>query len=338
MRIACFALFFACFSFLAGLGIAQDVPEEEPRPDYGLMMRMNLLLPGTAQKALGQDREATRYYFSLPLMVLGNAMILSGAIWGTDWIVFDAQMDDGNTYLFRYNQNPTPPIQALILGGSIISLYGNFLGVYSSYAAHRDYVDMYGSPPGGGNGRVGRESMVEILTAPYVPKNLLNTDVLPILVLIVFGNMAASDVNRIGDFFRRESVPFLGVEMHPLAGLGLQTVSAALLVTANSAWEEVLYRGLLLETNGPIYSSLSFGLAHLSNMLVPEVGVEQTILQTLFATAFGFYAVDRVTGSGYELKRMVTLHYWNNVLSMILGYILDPDEYGNFSLGFTVAY
>ena len=146
------------------------------------------------------------------------------------------------------------------------------------------------------------------------------------------------DLQAVGDFFSRDTVPFFGAELHPAMGLALRIVSAAAFVTANAAWEEILYRGLFLETSSVLYSSLSFGLAHLPNMLAPGVGIGQTLLQTLFATAFGFYTADRVIQRSYRLERMVSLHYWNNVLSMVLGYLLDPEEYGRLTVGFELSF
>ena len=121
---------------------------EDLRPNYRMMMQRNTFLPGSAQKALGQNDQALGYYMSLPLMVVGNAMALSGVIWGGGWISFDVQQQDGDTVLLKYNEQPGPWSQVLMYGGSVVTLYGNVLAAYSTYAAHRDYVDLYGDPFG----------------------------------------------------------------------------------------------------------------------------------------------------------------------------------------------
>jgi membrane protease YdiL (CAAX protease family) len=129
-----------------------------------------------------------------------------------------------------------------------------------------------------------------------------------------------------GRYFRRGRVEFLGYPVTPLTGFGLEVLLAGVLVTANAVWEELSYRGLGLQVNGTVYSSLSFGFAHLTNMLVPGVTVEDTVLQTLFATAFGFYAADRVQRREDGLERMIALHFWNNLLSLVLSYLADPES------------
>jgi hypothetical protein len=158
-----------------------------------------------------------------------------------------------------------------------------------------------------------------------MPKNLVNAEVLPVLFLSVFGAMRPSDLLAVDDYFRRRRVPFLGWSVSPWAGLGLRVVTAWALVTANATWEEVAFRGTSLERTGVWVSSLSFGTAHLGNMVLPEVSVEEALLQSLFATGFGVYAAAMTVRADYGLQRAVAAHFWHNMIALTLGYLVDPD-------------
>ena len=69
MRIRCAAAALGAILLVNPGLMADDVQRDEHRPDYRLMMQRNMLLPGSAQKMLGNDDEAVLYYLSLPLMV-----------------------------------------------------------------------------------------------------------------------------------------------------------------------------------------------------------------------------------------------------------------------------
>lgn len=227
--------------------------------------------------------------------------------------------------------------QWLFYSGITLSLYGSLLSAYSQYAAVRDLTDR--APPTDPPAkRTGRESLPALLAAPFTPRHVLCYDVLPILALTTANSLAGYDPARIVEYFRRDTVPFMGTEVRPGVGLVLRVATSLVLVTANAAGEEILFRGLTLEQSGPVISSLSFGLAHLSNALVPDVPIEDTVLQTIFALGFGFYAADRTMGAGYRFERMVALHFWNNLIAFTLGYLLDPEAQQGLSIGCRAAW
>jgi hypothetical protein len=313
------------------------VPEcraERPdgKPDYDELTALNSLLPGIGLSRLGLEEEAKWYYAALPLSLAGTGLAVTGVFLFSNSVRFDAERRDGETYLVRYDRELGALSNILVYGGVVLGLYGNLLTTYSGYALHREYVDRYGDPYGGETVTTGRLTLPEVIAAPFLPSVVFSVDVLPVLGLSTAAGFSVSDYRRMGDFFTRESVPFMGFAVHPVAGLGLQILSGLLLVTANSAWEEIAFRGLQLETRGTVYSSFSFGLAHLTNMLVPGASVESTMLQTLFATAFGFYAAERTLDHGYDFRRMVALHFWHNLLSLVLGYLAEPEETGVFTI------
>ena len=302
------------------------------------MVLRNTLVPGTAQLALGETAEGIVYLAALPLQLAGLGLVA----YQTARVLADAELgpfgEAGRTYLIREaDPSRSPADQWLFYGGMTLSLYGNLLAAYSQYAAHRDYVDRYGDPAGLPPVRRGRESLPQLLVAPWLPRNVLSADVLAALALTTGASLAGGDFARVGDYFRRETVPFMGAPVTPLQGLALRLATSVLLVTANAVSEEILFRGTVLELSGVSSSALSFGLAHLPNALLPGAALEDTVLQTVFALGFGFYAARSTVANGYRLERMAALHFWNNILSFTLSYLVDPDSQRELSIGFRSA-
>lgn len=310
----------------------------EEQPDYRTLILRNALLPGTAQLALGDTAEGIVYLAALPLQLVGLGLVTWQLIETTQDAEIGLFQEEGRTYFIREaDPSRSAREQWLYYGGMTLSLYGNLLAAYSQYAAYRDYVDRWGDPWGALPVRSGRESLPLLLASPWLPRNALSADVLAGLALTAAGSLGGGDFARIGEFFRRETVPFMGSTVTPAAGLGLRLATAILLVTANSLSEEILFRGIWLEQAGETASSLTFGLAHLSNALLPGTAIEDTLLQTAFATGFGFYAARSTVSHGYNLERMAAFHFWNNVLAFTLGYLLEPESQGGLCIGFRTA-
>lgn len=305
----------------AGPVAAQSDAADEPEPPpLRSTLLWNTLLPGTAQIALGQQTEGRLILAgSLTLRITGLGLLLwqqlDGAETGGGLGIYS---QDGRTYLF-------PPDEDGGLVGSdwrynaglAIATWGSLLTAYSQWAGWRDLSDLYELPAP----RRGRESLGDLLLAPYRPENVFTFDFFPVFPLTILGQMSPDDIAVYGDFFRRDHVDFWGLEVSPWAGLALNTLFTLGLVHANATAEEILYRGFVLEQRGVVRSSLSFGAAHLPNMLVPGVSVEDTLYQTLFATLFGFYAANRAEANGYDFSRMVALHFWHNVFAFTAGYL-----------------
>jgi hypothetical protein len=320
---------FAAAGFLlaavAVCAVASDAQVED-MPDYSRMMLLNGLVPGTAQFALGQPEEGLVYAASLPLTLVGTGMMVYYVAAERGGLRYYVREQADGTHLFEYaSPERDPRSRWLFVTGTAFTLYGTLLGAYSEYAAHRDYVDRYGSRLGVDGARSGRDSLPSLLASPYLPRNVLNAEVLPLLFLSVFGSVRPSDLFAVGDYFRRDRVPFLGWSVSPWAGLGLRLATAWMLVTANATWEEVAFRGTSLERSGVWVSSVSFGTAHLGNMILPEVSVEETLLQSLFATGFGVYTAAMTARNDYRLERAVAAHFWNNIIALTLAYLVEPD-------------
>ena len=316
----------------SGQEITADVP------DYTRMMLANALLPGTAQRQLGKADEALRYYPSLPMSVVGAGMIVAATIVGDGELAFDLESNESGSYLVRYTGEESLATELLVYGGLILSLYGNLLSAYSSYGAHRDFVDIYGDPFRSTPYVSGRLSLRDAFFAPFKPEHVFSIDVLPMLGLMTLGGFSIDEWRSILSYFNHTRVDFFSIPVSAAAALLGQSLISTLMTTATAAWEELMFRGLSLEVNGSVHSSVSFGLSHLANMLVPGVSVEETLAQSIYATAFGFYAADRVLQRNFRIERMIALHYWHNFLSLLLGFMADPESEKGLSIKYIISF
>lgn len=333
--------FFAGLSlfFLSCTAIFAD---EEPGlptepPPYTRMMVLNGLIPGYAQFQLGQTDAGWAYLSALPLGIAGQGLLLYYYTQGPSLTLRPTEGPDGQTVLIPQERTERQgELEWMLHTGITLTVYSSLLSAYSSWSAHRDWTDEYVRRPR----RRGRETLWELVSAPYRPENLLTGDFFPMFPLTLVTSLRPNDLERIGTFFGSERVDFWGSSVTPAAGLALNTVYSLILVAANAASEEILFRGLSLETSGAVYSSLSFGLAHLPNALIPNIGVEETLLQTAFATLFGFYAADRTLQNDYRFGPMVALHYWHNVGALGLNYLTQAAQAEGrpFTIRFSLRY
>jgi membrane protease YdiL (CAAX protease family) len=115
--------------------------------------------------------------------------------------------------------------------------------------------------------------------------------------------------------------------------LGLTAAGALALVAANATVEEILFRGMYLDRMGVVGSSLFFGANHLVNAFVlPGFSFEEAGAQAAFATLFGLYAASRTEANGGDFRRMIALHYWHNVSTLVLGYLIHPNDVQLFQI------
>jgi len=292
---------------------------------YSQLMVKNAIVPGLGMHMLGNEKEARLYFAALPMQLAGAGLVAAGVFLDENGIEMSLERQNNVTTLLTYKKELTSASRLLMLSGTGFYLYGNLLAAYSSYAVHSDFISRFGAPKDFSGSDRERIPLIRALTAPFRTDNIVSIDVLPIIGLSTLTGFSIDDYRKIGTFFRRDKVDFLGYSVSPATGFGLEILLACGIVTANAAWEELAFRGVALQTSGILTSSLSFGFAHLTNMLAPGTSVENTLLQTLFATAFGFYAADRVQQNENGLERMIALHFWNNLLAFVLGYMADPE-------------
>ncbi len=288
-------------------------------PDYNSMMLINALIPGHAQFKLGQEKDGYLYLSSIPVSIIGQTLLFL-YFWDNKK-TWNPRTENNKTYLTQYEtQNISK--KWMLYAGLTISIYATLISSYSSYSAHRDFTDKFAPS----NLKTGKENLSELIFSPFKAENIFTWDFFPVFPITVISSVQGSDFQSIGKFFTKQNVPFMGFNVNPIAGFGLNLLATVLLVLANASWEEIMYRGLKLEQSGVVSSSLSFGLAHIGNMLLPDTSVEDTLLQTGFATLFGFYAANRTMANNYDFRRMIALHFWHNVLSSSINYMVKPEN------------
>jgi len=322
----------------------EEATSEKKIPSYSELMLLNSLIPGTGQFSMNNSEEAWFYIWSAPLSLAGNAMVLYYYFCTQGGIDLSMVQQDGKTYPFTVNAR-NPNDDWILYSGTVLALYGSLLGAYSEWALQRDYVDLYAKDLDLVQARVGRESLGELILAPYNPKNFLSFDVWPVIALNTATTITSDNIKAIQNFFTETDEnnvlvnrTFWGYEMNPYLAFGARLVSALVLVSANATWEEIFYRGILLERDGIEISSFNFGLGHLGNMIMPGVSVADTMLQTLYATAFGFYTADMTKKSAYKIDKAVTLHFWNNIIAFTLDYLINPEAQSGLTIGISLEY
>lgn len=294
-----------------GLTAAALVPAvadaQVQRPDIGTALG-NIVLPGLLQVTDGQPEG---YWY-----MAGGPLLIAGTVLQTDYIL---------------NEGDTTRLWELGLSLPLAEIGGS-LSVYSDFAFERDYTNQFADP----DRRKPRESYGSLLFAPFLPENFLDLRVLPVVGLLAVPGFTYDSVKAMAGYFLRPSVSFFGLTTTPAAGLALEAVFALSVNLFVATAEEELFRGILLDRWGPAASAIGFGAIHLGNILVtvtpslPALSQEQVagvLQQSAFALCFGVYANVLSDQDGGRLRKTVSLHYWNNVIAMIAGY-MEGDGFG----------
>jgi len=287
----------------------EPTPSETPavkRPNAGLIIA-NEFAPGILQ--LSEDKSEGWWYLPGGALALGGSVIQAVGI-------YDSAAMGGWAFP----------------AGTLIGEIGLSQTAYSYYAFLRDFYDSRTDPDK--SLRRGRESYAEILLAPFDPKNVFSLDILPVLGYAIIPSIDAESARAIADYWSRDSVSFMGASMSPGAALAAETAYAMALNLFVASFEETFFRGILLERWGLAASSLAFGAIHLSNLLLLDPSsfddVWSVSMQALSATAIGFYLGYVTRREGYDLRKAVTLHYWNNIIAFVLPFMIN----GGGELGF----
>ncbi len=280
---------------------------------------INTLLPGWYQIQDGRTLEGALYMSGLPMLIGGQ---LLAVLWAEELnadVEFFKEVD-GRHYFMYSESFRSGGNDLLFFAANAATLWGTLLYSYSQYdVAVRESSGVAESHTQLGLG--------EILLAPWQPKNVFNPQVLPVLVLTNLVPLYSIVMDGEAEaFFTRETVPFLGRQVSPALAFGGALAGSLFLVSANAGWEEIVFRGPVLQRRGLTASSLQFGLVHAPNALGTNVAVEDTAGQVLFATAFGFYAGYLTEANGYDFRRAMALHFWHNVVAFLADYISNPDE------------
>ncbi len=345
MTIARFlCLVVAAAAFLHPALLAADGSAGIPAPastGYELTSRdilLNTLLPGYAQIKLGRTIDGVIYLSSVPLTIAGFALQTHylAKVMTDDGLERHYTDENGRWYVYYLEGMNERPDKWEFLLGTILGLYGTLLSTHSQYDLQQHLVAR--APTSAAPAAAESISLAHALAAPWQPRNLFNLEILPVFALSVLPDVARIDRTDLANYFSRESVQFLGADLSPAAGLALAAGGAVLIANANAVWEEITYRGLQLQTRGVVGSSVRFGLVHLPNALVPNVSVQDTLWQATFATMFGLYAASVTERDGYDFRKAIAWHFWNNVVAFTLGYLTEPDDQMFFGVGVDVRW
>ncbi len=345
------ALFLAAAFLTASAAAAQTSrpADTEAAPPSAIEPRdvlINAFVPGYAQIKMGRVREGSLYLASLPLQIAGTVLqtLYLADVFADEALERFWTDADGRWYVYYSPGLAARPGKWQFYAGTILSLYGALLASHSQYDLlwRLGLLSPEGSAPGGAgaaasrpsaNGEAGPISLGQAMAAPWLPGNLFNRDILPVFGLSLLPDLSRISGSDLAAYFERDRVPFLGRDVSPLAGLVLAAGSGVAIAQANAVWEEIVYRGITLQSNGVVGSSLRFGLVHIPNALVPNTSIQETLWQSVFATMFGLYAGSVTERDGGDFRKAIAWHFWNNVVAFTLGYLTSPDEQMLFSVG-----
>lgn len=256
---------------------------------------------------------------SIP-MVIGGSLLVADYLKGFGEPTFAPSTQNGLNYLLYKDAYYNSPDKWKLYLGSVLALAGTYAYVSTLYRGYVGYNQEFGlglkdAPP---------EGPVGLLLSPFRPKEVFNFQVFPVFPLLAFLGSGGIDWQKFNSFFQSKEVPFMGTRVSPGGGVALMGLSAAVMVGFNAAWEEIFFRGVAQDRMGFVGQSLLFGATHGLNVTAPNTSIEGTANQVIFATLFGLYAGYQVKLSRRNITKMIALHFWHNVTSMLLSYITDP--------------
>jgi len=291
---------------------------EAPAPapaGYGLLMFGNTFLPGSAQIAMGNTVEGIlELSLSLPLIGIGQGLI---------WTYYLAPQNGVASPLlsggYPYGQDSWYSSRGWMLElGLGLDAAGRAVAAYSSWTARREYVKRYGS-----GGATERESLGEIAAAPFLPKNFLSFETLPVVALVGLSSFPADGFARATGFFNADTQPLWGYQFPPAAALSLKAADALVVSFFSALARELLFRGLILEQDGLVASIGLSSSYSLLSLVIPSDSTGEILLRTASEAAYSWYAGALAMRSG-RLGQAIALRYWCEVSSSVIGYLMDP--------------
>jgi membrane protease YdiL (CAAX protease family) len=253
---------------------------------------INSFLPGYAQFKMG-DPAWPLYGFGMPLIIGGTAL----------------------TYIEPgYIDFAEKPLNT---SGLFLSALGSSLHAYSGYDVQRAVQGK--DTPG----------YLSLLFAPFKFENIFAYDTLPFLLYGFSSALEQESIESLGRYFTRDSVRFFGRDVSPETGFGLNLLLSSSVNLFVASSEEIIFRGSLLESYGIHVSSLLFGAAHLLNVLAYEEITTEIWFkhgqQAIFAAGLGYYLA-YLTEKDASMEKAITIHYWNNVVAMMMIYMLEQES------------
>lgn len=263
---------------------------------------LNFVVPGLSQIKQGKDEG----WWYTP----GTAMMIGGAL-----LQGKNYMPIGENYRW-YNAT-----------GTIIAEAGEMLWAYSQYAYLNDIGIIWPTYQ--------RQSLPELMAAPWVPTNFTSVDVFPIVGLGILTSVPflfdSQRPEHIGEYFGAETVRFWGFDMNPWAAYGCYFSWSLIMSNLTAVTEECLFRGMVSGTLPSLSSSALFGGMHAANLLVQEATpktIRDTALQVASSFCMGLYLDNLVRENNGDLQKAISVHQWWNVAAFSFAFfsaISDPD-------------
>jgi hypothetical protein len=317
----------SCVFILAPLAAGAETPSAAP--GYGTVMFLEALAPGAGLMAMGEKRAgATAMALSLPMIVAGQSLI-----W-TYYLKLQGGIVAAGSANYVFDTRYRAPEWDWVLGlGFLLDTGGRAVAAYSSYAAHREWMEARG----GANRAGSLETPLDLILAPFSPA-AISLDVLPFVLILDAAVLPPDALERADDFFASGTQPFWGIDMAPWAALGAKVLSSAVLSLAGSLGRELLLRGLVLERDGMAVSVFASGGAPLLSLAVPGRDASDAILDSLSGAALGWYAAALASADSGRIRKPVAFRFWLDFGRSVLGYVMDPAGRQGPELGVSILF
>lgn len=336
-----FITIIAYLFFAAGILLAQ-LPTDSAAVELNDSANVNLQLNDTSLEKPNEEeailsQTAPKLYPSWTLYVPGGTHFYDKRI--AEGIVFSSLTVGGITYGL---------INSDKFGGENSSPYSNFPLLIGLQAYNVDKVDFfrnrmeymqYNNP----DFRYDPIKYNDLLLAPFQPKNFF-TPITGAFVAIAVAELFLLGPKPNRYFGQVEQMMVMNRFVNPNHALALYGgVSLAASFGAGVS-EEYVFRNAVMpildykygQRKGLIYSSLIFGGAHLTNLMMSKKpDYAATFTQVAVASVAGYLLGYDVQKRGYDIGPAVAAHMWYDFVLMLGSFIVNPQN--NF-LGVSVSF
>lgn len=174
----------------------------------------------------------------------------------------------------------------------------------------------------------------DLLLAPFKSENIFTPITIgfvgaALIELLVTGRRIEQKINKV------EQIYFLDHYIKRNPALTIYGTTSLSLSWGAGVSEEYLFRNTIMpildykygQTKGLLYSSISFGIGHFTNLAFsnkPDFG--QSLLQVFEATIGGYLLGRDVQNRGYQIGPAVAAHTWYNFTLILGSFLINPKE------------
>jgi len=174
----------------------------------------------------------------------------------------------------------------------------------------------------------------ELYLAPFRKENIFTpiTGGMLLLAGVFLGIEKYNEKNSISNV---DQMYFIDRYIPRDKALGVYSMTSLAMSWSAGVGEEYIFRNYLMpvldykygQKKGLIFSSLTFGIAHFSNVLFsekPDYGA--ALLQVGEATIAGYFLGRDVQKRGYDIGPVVAAHMWYDAVLMIGSFLINPED------------